>query len=153
MEAEVKLYLYAAAALALGALVWFARHEHQRANAATARAKVAEASIVTLRKAHDHERKIAQEASNAYQSDLRRLQSERDKPLSVRVCKPASPARSVPAGSAAASGSSPTSPLDNGQETAGDIGPEIGDQLLEFGLACEANALQLDRLIEWVHAR
>lgn len=151
----MRLYIYAAIALALVSLGLYAKHQHLRADRATTRAQAAEASITALRAAHAHEQRIAKEASDGYQKDLARLSTERDKPLSVRVCKPARSA--VPAAAGATGGSDASASGRERGEVAEDprdgAGPDIGGALLEYGIACEATALQLTRLQEWVRAR
>ncbi len=147
----VRLYLYAAVALALIGLGIYAKHQHDRAAKLQARAESVEASITALRAAHAHEQRIAKEASNAYQKDLARLNAERSQPMSVRLCKPAR--NSVPAPAAAPERTHAATTGHVGEETAPDIGPDIGAELLEYGLACQANALQLDRLQQWVRSR
>ena len=144
----LRLYLYAAAALAVAGLAWFAKHQYDRASVATLRAETAEASIVTLTKAHAHQLKIAQEASNGYQNDLRRLESERARVPVVRLCRPPR-AAGVPASGAAANGSDAA----GAGHLGGEASPDIGAALIDYGIACEANALQLDRLIQWVRSR
>jgi hypothetical protein len=146
-----RLIAYGLAALAVAGLYW--RYHYVTNALADARAEASQlhADYSALKAAYAHSTKIAKDASDGYQADLKRLEGERSQPLSVRVCKPAKAA--VPAQSGAASGSSPTSPPNNGGEVAPDIGPDIGAELLEFGIQCEANALQLDRLIQWTKAR
>ncbi len=146
----LKLYVYAGLAIAVLAGVWYVRHLQTSRDAYEARALSAEDSIVTLRTAYEHERKIAKEASDGYQADLARLNSERDNVPVVRLRKcPAS----MPASSSAAERPDAASPGHVSEAVEGDTGPDIGAEILEYGIACEANALQLDRLIQWVKAR
>lgn len=150
----MRLYVYAAVTLAVIALGWYAKHQGDRADAAIARAESAEASITALRAAHAHEQRIAKEASDGYQKDLARLAGERNRKLSVRVCKPA--AGAVPAAAAAAPGSDGSGAGRERGEVEEDRGRDerdIGAELLEYGIACEATGLQLTRLQEWVRAR
>jgi hypothetical protein len=150
----MRLYLYIALALIALATLGYVKHLHTKAgerDAAVAALTTERAARTAERAAHAHELKIAREVSHAYQSDLSRLQAERDRPLTVRLCKPRPVA--VPAASRATERSDAASSGHVGREAAQDPGPDIGDQLLEFGIACEANALQLTRLQEWVRAR
>ena len=136
----LKFYAYigiAITALAAAGYVWHLKGKADRVDVLEA----------TLKNERESTRK-ANEASKQYQADLSKLQSERTKPLSVRLCrpapKPAAPRRPDDA---------PTGHV--GEAPAADIvaGPDIGDALLEYGIACEANMLQLDRLQKWVRAR
>lgn len=146
----IKIWLALAVAAALGGLLYHDRHETHRANEAVARAATAEASIKTLQAAYERERANAQKASNDYQNDLARLANERSSVPVVRLCHSPKP---VPAASSTTSGPDPASAGHLGDETAQDSGPDIGPALLEYGIACEANALQLDRLIQWTKSR
>jgi hypothetical protein len=153
----MKLYAYIALALALLSASLYVRHLAVKAgerDAAVAAYEALQASMATLKEAHAREIKNAQEQSNGYQSSLRRLESERARVPVVRLCRSASPA--VPAAGSAPSGSHAASAPDDGGGASpdiGEIGPDIGGELLEFGIACQANMLQLDRLRAWVAGR
>jgi DNA-binding MarR family transcriptional regulator len=134
----LRLWLYIGIAITVLAAAGYVWHLKGKAD----RVDVLEA---TLKGERESTRK-ANEASKSYQADLTRLQSERAKPLSVRLCRPASkPA--APRGS----NDAPTGHVS--EAAAADIGPDIGDALLEYGIAAEANMLQLERLQAWVRAR
>ena len=136
----IKVYAYLAAALALAGGLWYVHHLQVKA----ARVDAAEAMVTNLQQSL----RKANAASQAYQADLTRLNAERSKPLSVRLCRPVR-APAAPAGSDAAA------PEHVGEAPAVDsvAGPDIGDQLLEYAIDAEANALQLERLQEWVRNR
>jgi hypothetical protein len=152
----VRLYAYLAAALLLLAGLGYVKHLHGKAaerDAAVAQARAAERRYTDLQALHAVQIKKAEDASNAYQSDLQRLERERSQPVPVvRLCKRSA---TVPAARPAASGSDAAEAGHVGETAAGDsgAGPDIGQALIEYGLACEANGLQLDRLQEWVRAR
>jgi hypothetical protein len=148
----MKLYLYAAAALAVLALIAYEVRVHKKAarvDVAEAAVAQAHADMAALRAARDHELKIAKEASDGYQKDLARLERERDSVPVVRLrkCPP------VPAAGTAASRPDAEASGRVGETTAEDTGPDIGAALIEYGIACEANMLQLERLQEWVRSR
>jgi hypothetical protein len=147
---EVKLYIYLALGLALLGAGLYVRHLAVKAGERDAAVEAYEAlqeSMATLKEAHAREIKNAQEQSNGYQSSLRRLESERARVPVVRLCRSASPA--VPAIGSAPSGSHAASAPDDG----GSASPDIGAALIDYGIACEANMLQLDRLRAWVAGR
>lgn len=142
----LRLYIYAGIALAFVSLFihdrWTAkRYEHQKAANVTLTA--------TINAERENTRK-ANEASNAYQADLRRLEDERSNTPVVRLCKPA---RVRPAATTAGSDAEAAGHV--GGEAAENLvaGPDIGADLLEYGIACEANMLQLDRLQGWIRNR
>lgn len=150
----MKVYAWIILALIVAGLLYGAVHIVRKAN----RAEAAETALETERKAHkadiaaleaarDHEIQIAKEASDGYQKDLARLESGRDKPLVLRVCKPAR--NPVPAQTGAPSRPDGSSQGHVGEEASEDIGAA----LLDYGIACEANMLQLDRLQQWVRSR
>jgi hypothetical protein len=149
----VRLWLYVAALAALAGAGLYLHHLQEKASrvdAAEARAEAAENQITAERAARAHEQRIAKEASDGYQNDLRRLEFERASIPVVRLRKcPAS----VSAGSAAAAGPDAAGAGRGGEEAAADLGPDIGAALIDYGISCEANALQLTRLQEWVLAR
>jgi hypothetical protein len=134
-----RLYIYLALAVAAGGAYWYVHALQVKA----ARVEAAEAMVTNLQQSL----RKANEASKAYQADLTRLSGERAKPLSVRLCR--SPVRPP----AAAAGSDAEAQGHVGEAAAVDIGPDIGDQLLEYGIDAEANALQLDRLQQWIRGR
>jgi Flp pilus assembly protein TadB len=152
MEAvPMRIYAYIAAALALiGAAIYVNQLQKKasRVDAAEARAEAAENQVTAERAARAHEQRIAKEASDGYQSDLKRLETERTAPDPVvRLCKRA--AASVPTGGSAATGPDAAGATDHVEAAQTDIGPA----LMDYGIACEANALQLTRLQEWIRAR
>jgi hypothetical protein len=141
-----RLVIYAIAALALIGGIWYVKRLH----ATAARVPVLErqvaqerANMAALQAAKAHELKIAKDASDGYQKDLQRLELERSNAPVVRLCKPVrNPAVSASAGTASGPNAGDSEP-----------GPDIGAALIEYGLACEANGLQLDRLQEWIRSR
>jgi hypothetical protein len=146
----VKIYLAIAALVALAGAGLYVRHLAVKAgerDAAVAAYEALQASMATLKEAHAREIKNAQEQSNGYQSSLRRLESERARVPVVRLCRSANPA--VPAAGSAPSGSHAASAPDDG----GGASPDIGAALIDYGIQCEANMLQLDRLRAWVAGR
>ena len=104
------------------------------------------ASKLALQLAYDHERKIATEASNAYQAELRRI---RDTPAigPVRLCR--SPTGYVPA--PAATPVRPDGSAPGRVEV--EVGEDIGPALDRYGGDCEAVGAQLKGLQGWVKAR
>jgi hypothetical protein len=136
----LRLYAYIGIAITVLAAAGYVWHLKGKAD-------LVDVLEATLKNERESTRK-ANEASKQYQADLSKLQSERAKPLSVRLCRPA-PKPAAPRGSDDA----PTGHV--GEAPAADTvaGPDIGDALLEYGIACEANMLQLDRLQKWVRAR
>ncbi len=151
----LKLYAYAGLCIAVLAGVWYVRSLQTSRDAYEARALSAEASIVTLRTAYEHERKIAKEVSDEYETRLNRLESEKvDTPTrSVRLCR--SPTGYVPAPAPAASGAGPTStgelPKEAGQDPG--ISPDIGPDLYSLADKADLAGAQCNSLIQWVKAR
>lgn len=143
-----RIYIALACAAVLGLLLWHDHHETSRANAAVAAQREALQALDAERAARAHSDQIAKDASNAYQADLSRLAAQSHEPLSVRVCKPAHK-DPLPAAGSAATGSDAASAPGDFEAAQTDIGPA----LIEYGLACEANGIQLDRLQEWVRKR
>jgi hypothetical protein len=145
----MRLYLYAAAAMALLALFWHDRHVTKRLESTKAALSVAEATITAER---ENTRK-ANEASNQYQASLRDLERERANVPVVRLCRPPSAVSARPA----AGRPDATAAGHVGEAAAGDpveaVGPDIGAELLAYGIDCEANALQLERLQGWIRNR
>jgi hypothetical protein len=142
----IRLYVYAAIGLAIAGLIWHDRYQTKRADRLAAELSTATETLLAER---ENVRK-ANAASQAYQTDLARLESERRKPLSVRLCRsPAVPATRTASGPDAA----PTGNV--GEAATGDSGaaPDIGDQLLNYAIDAEANMLQLERLQGWVRGR
>lgn len=139
----IRLYIYAGIAAAILAGGFYVHHLRVSNTALTAELSTAKASLL----AQAENLRKANEASNLYQADLTRVSHERDSALHVRLCRQPVHSGATPAGSDAAS------PGHVGEEAAGDPGPDIGNALLEYGIACEANQLQLTRLQEWVRAR
>lgn len=160
MFSGIRLCLMIAAGAALVGLAFYGKSELKKANER-------DAAVSTLAaERHNHAVEIshvkeeaaaalaaiaanlkkAEVSSNAYQKDLAVLNAQRNEPLSVRVCRSAKP---VPAPSSAPGGSDAASTASNAEAAQTDIGPA----LIEYGLTCEANGLQLTRLQEWVRAR
>ncbi len=147
----MRLYLYAAVALALIGLGLYAKHQHDRAAKLQARAESAEASVIAERKARRHEKEIADAASNQFQSTVSSLQDELSKrplrPVVIRV-----PVSTMPqAGSTARapSGSDAQTEGRDHREAEKDIGPELTNYMLD----CQINTLQLESLQSWVKSR
>jgi hypothetical protein len=140
----IRLYLYAGLAALFLAMSITAYIQTKRVG--TLKGKVAQLNNLVI--AERENLKKANEASNAYQGDLKRLESERSNVPVVRLCKPARV--STPG---APSGSDAEAPGHVGEEAAFHPGPDIGDQLLEYAIAAEANMLQLERLQGWVRNR
>jgi hypothetical protein len=149
---NIKLILIGLAVAAIGGILW---HDHwisKKYQATKAELVQANATITAERAAREHELKIAKEASDGYQADLKRLEAERVlEPVPVvRLCrKPATVSASGPA----AVGSDAASTPNDVEAAQTDIGPDIGPALIEYGVQCEANMLQLDRLRQWVESR
>lgn len=145
-----RLYLYAAAALALLGGLWYVHHLKQLADRVPALEKAVKAEKAGRAKDrtfYETERKQNEEITHAHLQDIRRLESERDKPLPRLVCRTAPRAESQPAGHPHAA------PEEHvGSVSAPDSGRDVSEQLLEYAIAAEANALQLDRLQEWVRS-
>jgi hypothetical protein len=151
-----KLIGYGLAALVVASLIAYEVRVHKKAAqrdiavaelaSATAQFK---ADVAALRAARDHELKIAKEASDGYQKDLARLERERDSIPVVRLRK------CPPVSTAGTAASRPDAEASRrvGETTAEDTGPDIGAALIEYGIACEANMLQLERLQDWVRSR
>lgn len=102
----------------------------------------------------DNARK-ANEASDGYQKDLAELQRASLTPFpSVRLCKRAPVTTGLPA-SGATRGSDAAAPGLVAEAPKGDLveGSDLGPDLLMYGIACEANALQLGQLQKWVRDR
>lgn len=143
----MRLYIYTAIALALLGALW--RYHYVSTALTRTRAELATATA-TLAQERENTRK-ANEASKAYQSDLARLERERADVPVVRLCNksPSLPAsRATPRPDAEA-------PRHVSEAPSGDPepGPDIGAALLDYGIQCEANMLQLERLQEWVRNR
>lgn len=144
-----RLYIYAAIALALAGLAW--RYHYVTKALASTKQELATAAA-TLAAERENTRK-ANEASKAYQSDLARLERERADVPVVRLCNkaPSLPSSRAPSRPDAASAGHV------GEAAAADpgpsVGPDIGGELLDYGIACEANMLQLERLQQWVRDR
>jgi hypothetical protein len=150
---QIKAIAAVAVAGLIGYLVWREHSLTRKLAEVRIERDQANANYTALRTAYDHERKIAKEASDAYQKDLADLRRARtDDPLPAVVCK--RPRASLPAASAAAPGSDAARPADDAGEDAWDRDErDIGPQLDDFATACEANLSQLTRLQEWVRAR
>lgn len=141
----LRLYAYAAAALAIGALLLYANWQHRLYQHHKARADTAQAAYEAEARARAHEQRIAKDASNAYQKRLNDITAAADLGP-VRLCRRAA---AVPAATAAPAGSHAEAARHVEAEDAPDIGPALND----FVEDCEANAAQLQSLQEWVRAR
>lgn len=152
----VRIYAYLALAAALAGLLW---HDHwlgQRLKAQTAktaverqRADTMTAQVAAEKAARVHEQRIAQEASNAYQNDLQRIRDEsRAKPLRlpVRACLPGASSAATAATGADAAGAGR---VEEDAATEDRLAAVIG----EYTEDCEANAAQLNSLIQWARSR
>lgn len=158
----IRLYAYAAAGLALAALIAFATIEHKRANAASARAEAYEAKVVEVREqliaereAREHEKEIANAASNQFQQELAKARRAAvARPLEpVRVCLTK---RELPAAAAAtlAAGGRDAAPGGDGpREAAEDPGPDLSAALTQFALDCASNEAQVRALQKWIRDR
>ena len=127
--------------------------QYKRAEHWKGRAEVVEATLEAERAARAHEQRIAKEASDGYQAELKRIQADALQPAPVvRLCRRAH--ASVPE-AGAATGSDAAAPPDDAGGDAGDHqeGVDIGPDLMGFAAACEANAAQLQALQGWVRAR
>ena len=146
----MKLYLYAAGAVAVLLALWGTHHDGYTAGVHATEARMA-ALVV---KANDRTaqvekaaREATEEASNAYQDELRRLRDARAAiPVrTVRLCPPAGrgevPRVPGPATGADAAGA---------EGLPGAAGPDIGPAL--YGLADDGDgcAAQRDALIGWI---
>lgn len=144
-----RLYIYLALAVAAaGALSYVAYLKHRADKVPVLERTLAteRASALALRLAYEHERKINDEASNAYQAELARIRSA-PSIGPVRLCR--SPTGWVPAAPATASGPH--------AEPAGRVeveaGEDIGPALDRYGGDCEAVGAQLKGLQGWVRSR
>lgn len=145
----LRLYGYigiAIAVLAAGAYVWHLKAKADRVDAAEERAETLERSLATLQAAHAHERKIAKDASDAYQAELARIRSA-PSIGPVRLCR--SPTGYVPAPAATLARPDGSAPGRVEVEAGEDIGPALD----RYGSDCEAVAAQLRGLQGWVKAR
>ncbi len=145
----MRLYAYIAAALVAASLIGYVAYLKHRADKVPGleRELVKEkASHRATRIAFAHERKIATEASNGFQAELRRI---RDTPSigPVRLCR--SPTGYVPA--PAATPARPDGSAPGRVEV--EAGPDIGPALDRYGGDCEAVSAQLRGLQGWVRAR
>lgn len=138
----LKLYIWAAIALAFAGVLWHDHHQTKRANRLAEKANVLQASLV----AEQESRRKADESANRYAKRINALRGPRSPPP-VLLCKLP---RSVPHASIAASGTD-ASPVadDSGVLEDVDIGPRLD---LSF-LACEANLIKLEELQRWVRER
>lgn len=144
-----KLIAAAVVVAIIGGLITVQHFTQKKLNATRHELASANATIEAERKARAHELKIAKEASDGYQAELRRIRAE---PAigSVRIC----PARRVPAATSAASGPDATGAGRFEEAVAGDSEPvDVGPALDSYGTDCEATAAQLTALQGWVMAR
>lgn len=162
----MKLWAYLAIAVALAGFLAYGAHIVKKAN----RTDAAESALVAER--HNNAVRISQiekeaaaslalerentrkanEVSAKYQNDLVALQRERAAPLGpIRLCRPKAETVAI----SATGGSNDPATGHVSEATADDLvaGPDISDQLLEYGIDSEANKLQLERLQEWVRNR
>jgi hypothetical protein len=145
----VRLYAYIAAALLLAGFIGYVAYLKHRADKVEGLEQTIafeQAAKLALQQAYEHERKINDEASNAYQAELRRI---RDTPSVgvVRLCR--SPTGYVPAPDPAAARPN-DAPAGRVEVEAGD---DIGPALDRYGSDCEAVSAQLRGLQGWVRAR
>ncbi len=135
----LRLYAYLLIALAVaaaGGYVWWLKGKADQVPVLRRELADVQASKLALQIAFDHERKIANEASNAYQAELTRI---RNAPSigPVRLCR--SPTGYVPAPAATPARPDGSAPGRVEVEVGEDIGPEI----VRYGADCEAVSAQL----------
>jgi hypothetical protein len=141
---SIRLYIYAAIALALGGLLWHDHHQTQRANRLAGELNQANANLKAerenTRKSNESAKRL-QDKNDALETD------RRNNPLpAVRVCKRAV----VPeARTTAVVDEAPQA--NDAPEDAGDR--DIGPALDDFATDAEANLNQCNELIEWVRNR
>lgn len=141
----MRLYIYAAIALALAGLLWHDHYQTQRANREAKRANVAEATVIAER---ENTRK-ANEAAQRYQARADGLEADRrSNPLPAvivgRVCRSAArmPAAADPASShEAVEGHDARADAEDS-----DAGRDIGPQLDDFATDAEENLIQCQEL-------
>ncbi len=138
-----RLYLFAALALALAGAFGYVWRLHGKAEERDEYKARAEAVNQVLAKERENTRKSNVETLK-YQSLYKSLQDERAKPLpAVRVSKCPT---SVPASSAAPSGSNDSTGGQLSGAATEDPGADVSEALLSYGISCEANMIKLDRL-------
>lgn len=157
---SIRLYIYAAIALALGGLLWHDHYQTHKANRLARETNELRANYAALEAAHAHERKIAEDASHEFQRTVTALQAARaDTPVrTVRLCH--GPANSVPAAADAASGAYaagagglPDATGQHPRDRWGDDGPDIGPALYDEADRADLCPAQLTALQEWVRSR
>lgn len=151
---QIRLAIYAAAATLICFLIWREHRATQRAAELRVEVQQANANLAALQAAWDHERKIAKDATDDYESRLQALSAARaDTPTrSVRLCS--SPTGWVPA-AAAAAGAGPGDPAGREDDAGRDLeaGPDIGNDLYALADEWDKRAAQCNSLIRWVQSR
>ena len=144
----MKLYIYAAIALAFAGLLARDHIVTKQRNAANARASVAEATLA----AQIENTRKADEAAKRHETRADALEADRrDNPLpAVRVCrKPAS----VPQSGTAAVAHEAAEANDAGAHESDRDGADIGPALDDFATDAEANLIQCEELQRWLRLR
>lgn len=149
----LRAWLYAAAALAIGALLWREHHVVHQRNAAIAQTR----ELTKQLNAAQETARRQEAASNAYHDEQDRLDKDRaDIPVrAVRLCHGA-PARVPEAASGVAAagsgGLSEAAGSDPGDRWSDD-GPDIGPALYAEADEADKCAVQRDALIRWAEGR
>lgn len=148
----MKIYLYGAIAVVIGYLLWRENSLAHKLTASRVEAAQAVANLTAEKEARDHERKIANDASNQFQNTVTSLQTELAtrplKPVIIRVpVRTSLPAANGAATATTGSDANPEGRIDGTVEK--DIGPELANAWLD----CQMNTAQLTSLQDWVRAR
>lgn len=144
-------------AVLVAALIGYLAYQEHRKTRLLAEARVelsaANASLKAERAARDHERKIANAASNQFQSTVTNLQAELSarplKPVRLRYC----PGDNLPASTGTPGGSDAQAQGREHGADAEDSGTDIAPALTDYMLDCQINAAQLEALQGWVRSR
>jgi hypothetical protein len=137
----IRLYLIAAAAVALCGLVWYAHHEH----AVAVEERAANKQLTANLEAERENRKKADESAKRYAARLAIARGPRSPPPRIMCNLPA-----VPRTSTAASRAHDTAATDDGgvPETV-DVGPRLD---VSYS-ACEENLIKLEELQRFLRER
>jgi hypothetical protein len=147
---NLKLVLGVAVLAVIGGLITVQHLTVKKLRAATARANQAEANYTALQEAQKHERKIAKEASDGYQAELRRIRSE-PSIGPVLVCKRTRTTVPSTSGTTGRPDATVAGRVEEAPEV--DHVTDIGPELDAYGGDCEAVSAQLTSLQKWVRAR
>jgi hypothetical protein len=152
---QMKLIMVGLLAAAIAAGAWRYHHVKSERDEYKAEAAQTKADLTALRTAYAHERKIATEASNDYESRLQALSAAAvATPVrSVRLCR--SPTGYVPAPGPTSSGTGSADPSGQPGEAGRDseAGPDVGVELYALADAADKAAAQCNALIHWVNLR